>query len=36
MKKMIRFIRIQKLEEYLDQGWVLVKCGTEMAAVRKV
>ena len=32
---MVRFIRIQHLEEYLAQGWVLVKCGKEMATVRK-
>lgn len=33
---MVRFVRIHNLEEYLAQGWVLMKCGTEMAAVRKV
>jgi hypothetical protein len=32
---MVKFIRLEWLEEYLAQGWMLIKCGTEIAAVRK-
>jgi hypothetical protein len=32
---MVKFIRIEQLDAYLSQGWVITKCGTEMAAVRR-
>jgi hypothetical protein len=32
---MVKFIRIEQVDDYLAQGWVIIKCGTEMAAVRR-
>jgi hypothetical protein len=32
---MVKFIRIEQVDDYLAQGWAIIKCGTEMAAVRR-
>ena len=29
----VRFIRIEQLEEFIAQGWRVIRCGTEMATV---